>query len=594
MSTFPLAFQVVRRGATETVRVDSPAELLRLRTELELIRQCGRGADDAVRNALRAAETATPRDDREELLEILHEATSPLVADAIGQIDRDFPDVRREVASEVIASEAAAFREDVAAAVREAALPGADALADAYMQRSRVATPNAEPSAEPSGTARSDPGPASPPTPHEERSTMSENPGNPQNADARPVNPNRDRPVEGPDPVAPGESNEPALDIDAIITGAAGADQPVTPEPGAPSPDGPGDSPHQGGIDPPPAAADDDAKIDLASFEQANGTDLDEGPNLGDFLAEAMARVDAVGPLDPEPPADAPMSGPEQLEQLARGKPRPPAEGSTDVAETMEAALDDVESHMSELTSGLDSDATEEPATVPPSRVDLDESTTADEVLTDVEDVAAALADAVGRPPEPDGETPPPADAAEAMPTPTPEAAVALPASDSPESPVPEAQTPAAADPATSAATDAGTAESPASGPANGAVDEIENGLARLARFLSGEVLQLWTQARQAMQEARAFRDDAERMHAEACRMRAEIETLGQAVAETRDQTQSHQQEARNLRDDIRQTIERIRQCADEAANAADAAQAEARNAATFAERARSTRRPEE
>ncbi|MBN1514718.1 MAG: hypothetical protein JXB13_22080 [Phycisphaerae bacterium] len=748
MSTFPLTFKIVRNGGVEEVRVDDRPELVRLRTELELIRQYGRGADRSVVDALQAI-AARSGDDVRELLTILQDAMNPLVEAGITRIDREFPGVRREMSEPVIASEAAKFRSDVAACIRRSARPDAAALADAYLRRSQLELQDIELPAE-TGVAAAGPviGSASGPTPQQERNTMSTNASNSQNGDLEALGKDIDAAVdssaraaaddnveavlkaaveaadqlevndtndevdqflddalaqldgiedktEDPGPSAPAatapvKTNDEAVDVDAFIAAVEEADQLEVSDSnqevaellsealqqadqGSPAVQddlkaadldaltaaveqadrlvvGDANDEIQSVLsdalketsthEPPADAAAEDAQVDLEAFaaavEEADKQEIgDSNEDIDNFLAQALEQVDAVA--TPEPEA-SPVSGPEQLEQIARGEPRPQPSQCTDVAQTVEAAIDEVESHLEQVASQVDVGADEVTTTaVPTASVDLESGAAADDVLADVEEGVTALANAVGQPPAPEGPALPqaaeavaPTSPAPSPQTPSPDAGktaaappvAAVESAVVPENIQPPTQPAAAAKPPVETgksrepAPKPQTAESPAkaqdavsaaSAPENAvaeetvtnalpaaAVDDIERGVGRLAHFLSGEVLQLWTEAKRAMQEAQAFRDESQRVHAEAGRMLKEVQAMQQEVAAAREQTQGDRQEAQNLRDDIRKTLERVRQCAGEAANAADAAQAEARNAAAFAQQARPSQTPKQ
>jgi hypothetical protein len=736
MSTFPLAFKIVRNGGVEEVRVDDRPELVRLRTELELIRQCGRGADRPVVDALQAIAAETGNGDVRELLTILQDAMNPLVESAIARIDRESPGVCREMSEPVIGSEAGKFRNDVATCIRESARPDAAAMADAYLRRSQVAPQDLELPTDAGVAPAAGPEPANRLTPQEERNTMSTNASDSQPSDLEAVGKdiddaigssaraaaddnveavlkaaveeadklkvndtndevdqflddalaeldgmeekNTDSGASVPSPTVPVDANEEAVDVDAFIAAVEEADQlDVTDtneevaellsealqqaDPGGPDPKQPdvnldalaaaveqadqqvvhdANDEIQGVLNhaleeasalQAPADVDgENAPVDIEAFaaaieeaDQQPVGDLNE--DIDHFLAQALEEVDAVIPPEPEA---LPVTGPEQLEQIARGEPRPQPAQCTDVAETVEAAIDEVESHLDEVAAQVQAGASDAIlAAAPTAGVDLEAEAVPEDALIGVEEGVAALANDLGTPPATDESAPPPVatDAAPASPAKTPEApppdagAVSqVPMHDTPAAPpvVPEsAHAPASPDaagrPPAETAGPAGPAPPPrvaeCAAPASSlpfaalaaaeelstktvpaaAVDDIERGVGQLARFLSGEVLQLWTQAKQAMHEAQAFRNESQRIHAEAGQMLKEVRAMQQEVARAREQTQSHRQDAHNLRDDIRKTLERVRQCADDAANAADEAQTEARNAAAFAQQAR-------
>ena len=105
-------------------------ELVRLRTELELLRQCGYGAGDAFVTAVRAKTQAY--EDLLELNAILRDARDPVVADSIARIDAEAPHIRVLVEHEVVQGQAAKIRHDLAEHVRNSDAADAATLADTY------------------------------------------------------------------------------------------------------------------------------------------------------------------------------------------------------------------------------------------------------------------------------------------------------------------------------------------------------------------------------------------------------------------------------------------------------------------------------
>ncbi len=716
MSTFPLAFKIVRNGGMEEVRVDDRPELVRLRTELELIRRCGLGADRPVVEALQEIVTDTGGDDARELLTILLDAMNPLVQAAIARIDRESPGVRREMPEQVIASEAGKFRGDLANCLRRSARPDAAALAEAYQRRSQLNIQDLPMPAETGVAAAPAVDSTSRPTPDEGSNTMSTNASDSQKneldalgrdideaidssaraaadgnveavlkaaveaADRQEVNDTNDEvdqflddalaeldavekasqssSAAAPPEPAPAAADEETVDVDAFIAAVEEADQlavidtneevaglvsqaleqaeqasaPVAtaPKEAGPNPDAgtvatepadsgmvrdaneetprvPSGTPEETNTPPVPANVDgQEPPVNIEAFaaaiEEADKQvvrDLNE--DIDQFLTQALEEVDAVVPAGSDVPA---VSGPEQLEQIARGEPRPPPDQRTGVAQTVETAIAEVASHLDQVASQVDAGASDAgAATIPTTGVDLEASPSADDALVGVEVGLTSLVNAVGQSSTPEKAAPQPSANTSESPPPEVPAAAGAPATPVATQPTVEPSRPAEAIPTPPVAEAPATAPEPApaapaapeaaapnvcpaSVPAT-AVDDIERGVGQLARFLSGEVLHLWTQAKQAMQEAQAFRNESQRIHAETGRMLAEVQAMQREVATAREQAQSDRQEAQNLRDDIRKTLERVRRCADDAANAADAAQTEARNAAAFAQLAR-------
>ncbi len=130
MPGIPQEIRIPRRGQVQTVAPQDETELVRLRTELELLRQCGHGANDAFASALQAKTQA--HENLCELNAILHDARDSAVAASIDQIDTEAPHIPALIKQDVVQDEAAQIRADLAEQVRTSDADTAAALADEY------------------------------------------------------------------------------------------------------------------------------------------------------------------------------------------------------------------------------------------------------------------------------------------------------------------------------------------------------------------------------------------------------------------------------------------------------------------------------
>lgn len=130
MPGIPQEIRIPRRGQVQTVAPQDETELVRLRTELELLRQCGHGANDAFASALQAK--AKAYENLCELNAILHDARDSAVAASIDQIDTEAPHIPALIKQDVVQDEAAQIRADLAEQVRTSDADNAAALADEY------------------------------------------------------------------------------------------------------------------------------------------------------------------------------------------------------------------------------------------------------------------------------------------------------------------------------------------------------------------------------------------------------------------------------------------------------------------------------
>lgn len=141
------AIQVPRKGQVETVVPQDQDELIRLRTELELLHLCADGADDLFAGALDTK--VRGYQDLRELNAILRDARDPAVQASIERLDVEFPQLTDLIEHEVIRDEAARIRHDLANHVRTSGVVAAATLADGYAATKVSHQPSKEPSPEP-------------------------------------------------------------------------------------------------------------------------------------------------------------------------------------------------------------------------------------------------------------------------------------------------------------------------------------------------------------------------------------------------------------------------------------------------------------
>ncbi|MBN1342527.1 MAG: hypothetical protein JXQ73_07595 [Phycisphaerae bacterium] len=127
-------------------------ELIRLRTELAIIRRFGRGADDRVVAVIEqqsasdeSSDEPTPMDgaDFQEMLQILRDAANPIVAETAGQIDAEYPQAAAAVQLHTIHQEAEAFHLSVAEQIRASGVDDAESLAESYLAAAVIAADQA-------------------------------------------------------------------------------------------------------------------------------------------------------------------------------------------------------------------------------------------------------------------------------------------------------------------------------------------------------------------------------------------------------------------------------------------------------------------
>jgi len=120
MPSYPVTYVVPRDGRAQRVTVASRDELRVLRTELELLRRIRRKRKRRFRKRRgRASPDLTPQQ-RRELEQVVDDACHPLVNSSIKMIDREFPEVRKEIVMSVINEEADKIVEAAAARTADA------------------------------------------------------------------------------------------------------------------------------------------------------------------------------------------------------------------------------------------------------------------------------------------------------------------------------------------------------------------------------------------------------------------------------------------------------------------------------------------
>ena len=136
VSEFSKTYRMVRGGAEQEVTVDDFDALVRLRTELAILERFGRGANDDVVAALEASAGSADGaadDDLAETLQILRDATSPVIAETVGLIDAEFPQSADSAQLQSISQDAAAFHKGVAERIAASPDANAEELARAYL-----------------------------------------------------------------------------------------------------------------------------------------------------------------------------------------------------------------------------------------------------------------------------------------------------------------------------------------------------------------------------------------------------------------------------------------------------------------------------
>ena len=146
-------------------------------------------------------------------------------------------------------------------------------------------------------------------------------------------------------------------------------------------------------------------------------------------------------------------------------------------------------------------------------------------------------------------------------------------------------------DPRSESATEASAVRRPGPSAASEAVrqvtDEIEASFGRLGEFFVQRASQVWRQARQTLDEALCFADQARRVRGEAEAVLAELRNWRAEALKEADAARTDRRQTRAFLDEARGAAQRAAGKADEAAVAADRALSEANQAETYADQAR-------
>ena len=105
-ASLPATYLICRGGMPVPVTVNDLEQLRGLRTELELLRRVRRRMSAPPQVEAPASALRYSAEDRRELIRILRDAGDPIVRQALAEIDRDFPDLRKEVLMSVINEQA--------------------------------------------------------------------------------------------------------------------------------------------------------------------------------------------------------------------------------------------------------------------------------------------------------------------------------------------------------------------------------------------------------------------------------------------------------------------------------------------------------
>ncbi len=146
--------------------------------------------------------------------------------------------------------------------------------------------------------------------------------------------------------------------------------------------------------------------------------------------------------------------------------------------------------------------------------------------------------------------------------------------SDSTEATDPEGDTP----PETQASDEMNTSEYTPER-AERAVEEIEQGIRKLANLLSTQVNDQWSRAGEAFSEIMQQRDDLETTCSKLQTISTDLEQIKEDASKARDETVTARDEARQFREDAKRAKERADKSAEAAERSADEASDEAKNA---------------
>ena len=145
VSDFPRTYTIVRRGREQEIITGDREQLIALRTELEVVRRFGAGADHRAIAALDerlsrlwgegpppSRSTTRLIESVEEMRDILCDALSPVNAATAARIDRQDPGLRSELIMDSIDGDSQNFRKDLARQLEASGAEDVDAMLAAF------------------------------------------------------------------------------------------------------------------------------------------------------------------------------------------------------------------------------------------------------------------------------------------------------------------------------------------------------------------------------------------------------------------------------------------------------------------------------
>ena len=136
MASLPKSYTIVRKGQPCEVTVQDSEDLIRLRSELDLVCRCKAESSAEVSAALGQRADQLGDDQIRELQQILDDAHHPVNSATLAEMDADFPELHKELQMDVIEDESQRIREDMA---RAAARDPADGPAGSDLDAELVA-----------------------------------------------------------------------------------------------------------------------------------------------------------------------------------------------------------------------------------------------------------------------------------------------------------------------------------------------------------------------------------------------------------------------------------------------------------------------
>lgn len=144
MASYPQTYQIVRQGVATPVMVADDADVLALRTELELMASFAQGAAPDLAEALEdrlaavksgeVGEGGRTVEELADMIAILRDAIHPSTGEAIVRIDADFPRARGEIDMAAVEKESNEFHKDVGDEVAASGRPDASRMSQAFKQ----------------------------------------------------------------------------------------------------------------------------------------------------------------------------------------------------------------------------------------------------------------------------------------------------------------------------------------------------------------------------------------------------------------------------------------------------------------------------